>query len=261
MKYDVLIPVATKDLPALPYCLRSLPNLNPQPEDVYFVTPSVDAVKTIVGSAGTVLHDRDVFAGYGEGQRPWWFQKTIKMFQTVTRDSYLALDVDVMLPSTFDVLAPDGKPYLSRLHHAQPDRVYTKWLQKAFDIKRPYTHSYIAHHMFFFRDIWKEMLELFLKRHPNTTDGSDLHWVYQWHRDNPNLSVSEFEAYATYVLTTSHADRYVERNILKAIEWPVYTRDTRTSEWMESLWARHKKGGAEFVSVHFRSSSEGSKWE
>lgn len=261
MDYDVLIPVATKDLPVLPYCLRSIANLNPQPKDVYFVTPAVDAVKAVVGNAGHVLHDRDVCAGYGEGKRPEWFQKTLKMFQSVTRDAYLTLDVDVMLPNTFDVFSPDGRPYLSRLHYAQPDRAYTKWLQKAFDIKRPYLHSYVAHHMFFYRDIWQELLALFLDRHPNKTDGSDLNWVYQWHQEQPKLSVSEFEAYATYVLTTPHAERYVERNIEKALSWPVYSRDRRTKEWMESLWERHKKGGAEFVSVHFRATSEGTKWE
>ena len=254
MKYDVLIPVGTKDFDILPYCLRSLHHLSPYPESVIVVCPQRDPVTRILGKCNfdaVVVADEEVFDFAGVGRKPGWFQQVIKLFQQVTRDDYLVWDADLILPRRFHVFGFNDRPLL-RYHKsptAKPNAAYNAFMMEAFGQTPAVDMTMVCHHMFFRRCFVEQMIDCFLERHPKPDDRTDAKWFYDWlmsKGQDYELSVSEYEAYAHYVLN-QHPTAYELAKVF--LDDFVFIRDKRSPTEIER---RIGSTRAEMVALHHR---------
>lgn len=158
MKYDVVIPSAVKDWVKLPYCVRGLEQLNPQPENIYVISSS--EVK-IPGT--TYIHEDDATPIKKEDlkcYRPnWIYQQLLKLYQNFTdNDNYFFVDSDIFFNKRIDMFDPAGNPYYYVSSFKQNHRPYFEFNEKVLGLKKFADYSFIADCMMFNRNIAREIL-------------------------------------------------------------------------------------------------------
>jgi len=244
MKYDLLIPVCPKDFNVLRYCLRSIRFFNPQPEEIFLVSPRPQEAERITKEEGIearVYGDEQLFDFAGEGPKPGWFQQIIKLCQTVTRDDYLVWDSDMILTRRLGVFNSDDRPFL-RYHIREKPHVnqsYLDFMMRCFGQRPVMKTSMVCHHMFFQRPLVREMMSRFWAQHPKPNGSSDAEWFYRWligGGSTPKSSISEYEAYAHFVLD-KFPDRYeVVQAQMSDITFVQGSRtDAAIKEWLIKL--------------------------
>jgi hypothetical protein len=263
LKYDVIIPVSPKDFDILPYCLTRISFLFPAPETLFIVCPVRQPVVEILEDTNiqaTVVTDGKMFDFCGNGYKPGWFQQIIKLFQPVTRDDYLVWDADLVLSKRFDVFGAEDRPIL-RYHFKQGETKvndgYNAFMLEAFGIEPAIHMTMVCHHMFFRRSLLRQMIGCFLERHPKPDDRSDACWFYNWllaKGKEYELSVSEYEAYANYILGRHPAAYEVQRAAMTDV---VFTGKNRTRRFIESNLAQTH---AVMTAFHRRGESLSHSW-
>lgn len=221
MKYDVVIPSGRRDVHRVPLCVESLKYLDPQPENIYVITPDPSMVAT--GLPIQVLSDDDVFKFDRKGKNPnWLFQQFIKLFQNITKnDCYMAVDSDTVFLRKFPVLSPNNKPMFWRLDYATNTEEAYRFINESIGVERILPYSMMAHSMMFDKGICNHLLAEFIKLHPNTEKQPVVHF-YDWtveNMDTGRVALSEWELYANFV-----ANRYpilYDDRIITGIDGPV----------------------------------------
>jgi hypothetical protein len=262
-KYDVIIPVSPKDFDILPYCLKGIPFLSPAPEALFIVCPVRQPVVEIlkgVNIQATVVTDKEILDFSGDGYKPGWFQQVIKLFQPVTRDDYLVWDADLVLSKEFDIFGIEGRPVL-RYHFREGEtnvnKDYNAFMLEAFGQEPAIHMTMVCHHMFFRRSLLRQMVACFLGRHPKPDNRSDARWFYDWllaKGKEYEPYVSEYEAYANYVLEKHPADYEVQRAAMIDI---VFMGKNRTRKFVESYLAQTN---SVMTAFHRRDDSLSHEW-
>jgi len=265
MDYDLVIPVAPKDVEMLPHCLAALHHLSPQPEDIYLVTPKAEPVEEVLKEAdvkANVVLDTEVFDFAGKAEKPSWYQQVVKLFQTFSRSTYLVLDADTVLLQELRLFDGTGRILLGRFDFAgEPNEYYRQFMDEAFGLEPAIPKSLVSHHMVFQRSICHEMLSEFLLRHPNPNGTSDVEWFYDWlvekGKDYEGY-VSEYEAYGQLVLGR-HRTIYDVREIA-TYEFTCYggLRDIETN--VVEHFSKAKAAGAAIMTIHKRDGSIKREW-
>ena len=132
-EFDILIPVAEKDILKLPHVLVGVRDFIPGYKDIWLVMQSVDAgthLATLhlvegLGMEARVVYEQTAFPMNKSiiPHRPGWqYQQFLKLFQTFTRDMYLTLDCDIVIRSHLPMFAQDGRPiyWLGKNQHHEP---------------------------------------------------------------------------------------------------------------------------------------------
>lgn len=265
MEYDLVIPVAPKDMDMLPHCLSSLCYLSPQPIDIYIVTPKAEPVEKILKSTNieaNIVLDVDVFDFAGMGIKPSWYQQVIKLFQSFSRGTYFVLDADVVLLRELSLVDSSGKILLGSFKCAGgPNEDYRRFMGDAFGLEHVVPWSLVSHHMVFQRSMCQEMLSEFLLRHPNSNGVSNVEWFYNWlvkMGKGYDGNVSEYEAYGQFVLGR-HSGIY-GMQMIPAYEFTCYG-DRNIERNMGEHLHKSKSMGANMMAIHKRDSSIKREWE
>jgi hypothetical protein len=228
VKYDVIIPAGKKDVHRVPFCVASLKYLNPQPENVFIVTPDPSLVSLPVN----VLADADVFKFTKKGN--WVFQQFVKLFQPFTpNDLYLSVDADLIFAQPFNVFDEGGKLVFFRYKFAgNADSVF-KFIEVSLGIPRVIPHVMMSHFMMFNRPVCRELMERFIEVHPLVPGKTPEEHFYDWVLANQSgdISMSEFELYSNFV-ATRHPEMY-EIRVTEAWDVPYY--DKVTGEFVEAM--------------------------
>lgn len=185
MKYDAVVLSHPKDYNKLPFCLASLENLDPYPQNIYVVSPDrhhIDGVNSILDHEAIGIFVDDI-----QYKRPFWIlQQLIKLYQRFTlNDTYMVIDVDVIFnrPIVFD-----GKTFFitDRQQCHQP---YFNLMKDYFSIEKNVDHTFITDFMIFDKSICNKFLPSlneFLK---------DLNILLQ----DEKYLLSEYEVYGNWV--------------------------------------------------------------
>lgn len=156
-----------------------------------------------------------VVAGGGHFTRSnWYFQQFLKMAYALRcrEDSYLIWDADT-IPVRKINFFQDGKPQFSYCDDYFPD--YYNTIEKLFDgrIKRASEKCFIVEHMVIIKSYMQELLQVICDN--NKLEGEHFYEKILHAVDRNAMKdsgFSEFETYATYMLT-EHSDVYGIRRL------------------------------------------------
>jgi hypothetical protein len=204
-EYDVIVPVGEKDISRVRMCLNSLRFLFPAPKGIYVIAPRWEKKVDFDAPAGTkvvFLRDDDFLVVERKGFAPnWTFQQCIKLMQGFTECPwYMSVDSDVVFVRPLEVMTADRKPIFWRMPFASFGTVYDEMMKEAWGINKVIPHSMICHMMMFHRDACRDIMRIFLVRHPKTEGVDDRVYFYDWMvgRQTSEKQLSEFETYANY---------------------------------------------------------------
>ena len=213
-KYDIIIPVAKKDIGFVHRVLQYIRKNLIDAETVYLITnESCFSVlrKNGVEQFGAVLiNENKMLSGlsFGRIQKSllsrdvhirvgWYFQQFLKMGFAKTsyaKQYYLSWDSDT-IPLNNISFFKDGKPLFTMKQ--EYNKPYFDTLKKILNLEKSVDFSFIAEHMMFNKDIMNEMLN---KINLSKVYGQD--WIEKILNACDNLEnpcFSEFETYGTYV--------------------------------------------------------------
>jgi len=150
-EYDLVILSAEKDYNKIKFLYSSTPNLNPQPKNIYIVSPTKinDTIKGV-----NYVNDQDVLNIERSKikYRPNWIcQQFIKLFQDTTiNDKYLVIDSDTFINKEINIFEGGKNNFFisSDQHHHQ----YFKFMDN-FKIKKNFNKSFISEIMLFDKKI------------------------------------------------------------------------------------------------------------
>lgn len=222
INYDIIIPVAKKDISFVPRVIQYIRKNLPEADIVYIITNRTCFEyfnKKNIKRLGTVLIDENEMLPHLNFRRinkilldsdvhvraGWYFQQFLKMAFAKTqyaRKYYLSWDADT-LPLNHILFFEGGKPLFTKKN--EYNKPYFDTLQKLLGLGKIADFSFIAEHMMFDRDI---VIELLNKIEQCDVIGSD--WIDKILNacdDLENPCFSEFETYGTYVLS-NYPDMY-----------------------------------------------------
>lgn len=216
MKYDIIIPVAKKEVGFIPKVLVYIRKNLPEVDTIFLIT-NKDCFYYLerkkIGEYGASLIDennmlpnlsfkrvyqnllsRDVHIRAG-----WYFQQFLKLGFAQTKYAkkyYMSWDADTLPLNHIDFFKGEQPLFAKKNEYNEP---YFVTLHKILGLNKVADFSFIAEHMMFNKDIVNEMLN---KISECTVEGND--WVDKILNACDNLMYpcfSEFETYGTYVLT------------------------------------------------------------
>lgn len=188
MQYDVLIPVAPKDYNKVPFVVESLRYLEPQPQNIYVVSPDGIQVKDTIGYCDYEVLSLDPLQS--KYYRPQWvFQQFIKLFQDVTKESlYLVVDSDLIFNRKFDVF-PKGRTFFLGID--QNHKPYFNLMKQLFGFGRVYPHSFISEVMLFDKSVTQEIAPSVESLYSEVCELIDTR--------GQNYLIADYELYGNYV--------------------------------------------------------------
>ncbi len=164
--YDVLIKSGKKDNYKLPWVIESLKWLNPQPQNIYIVSP--DGVLPNSVRYGSILHavkDKDVFPGFDWKRikhRPNWCTTCLMaLFQDVTdNDLYLDVQSDNIFLEEIDLFTGNKPNFFLSPQHKGYHQPYFTFSLKAFNLaKDPENQdSFIVEFVMYNKRITRELI-------------------------------------------------------------------------------------------------------
>lgn len=177
-KYDVIIKAHPKDYIKIKYVVSSLAFLNPQPENIFIISPDgfiPEENKT--DSRIQAVCDKDVFPNMDRTlikYRPnWAWTMFLSLFQNITpNEYYLDVNSDNFFVKNIDLFDEQDKPIFfispDHRHYHVPYFVFNKEVFNLEDRKiltKPYglrpDDSFIVDFMMFKRSIAREMLDMY----------------------------------------------------------------------------------------------------
>lgn len=196
MKTDIVIPLHSKDLPVIPWCIEGIKNFIPH--NTLYVISDLKNKKAVEVMGGTFLDENTIVPGltrttYRGKRWGWYFQQFIKygMCEHVQTDYYLVIDSDTVFLRNVTFFNEHNKPLYNPTTEHTPD-YFDKFFQ-LFGVQADYEYSFIAHHMVFSKQIMREMLEELsteMRWYENIMQGID--------PSNETQSQSLFADYETY---------------------------------------------------------------
>lgn len=206
MKYDVLIKSAPKDYIKLPLVINSLENLNPQPENVYVLSP--DGVIPECNYEVIPVKDEEVFPNFNKNSikfRPNWCWATfVALFQKFTKnDLYLDVQSDNVFLRPINLFEGNTPKFFISPTHNQHHGPYFVFMEKMFSLKKelPGRESFIIDFMLYNRILTQKLL--------NSYDDN----IYTFLRKaseviNGNCHPTEQDTYGNFCLT-HYPDEYI----------------------------------------------------
>ena len=215
MKYDLVIPLANKDINKLALLLYSCLNyLVPQPESIVVVS-EMDSLRVEGPNNGVPI--RCIFEGelfphidfstIDYRRKGWILQQFIKLFQNVsTENLYMVVDADLIFNRIFEVFPSDMKClWLGRDQNHTP---YYNLMEKFWGIGREYPHSFISELMMFNKDITRELLIPFDNSPKKLFE--ELKKLVKY--TGSDFLLGDYEIYGNWVIK-HHKDEYVIKTI------------------------------------------------
>ena len=165
-KYDVIIKSARKDYNKLEYVVNSIIYLNPQPENIYIVSPD-DFIPSRIGQYSRIvksINDDEVFPTSRREEiiyrKNWVFTQFIALFQDFTsNDYYLDIQADNIFLDKVDLFNNNGTPrlFISEVHDHYHEP-YFNFSKRYFGVDKIHTKSFIIDFMLYNKKLTKEML-------------------------------------------------------------------------------------------------------
>lgn len=169
-KYDIVIKAHKKDYYKLDLVVESIKYLNPQPEEIYILTPDGfypkntsydDKIIYIKDSEVTPFIDRNKL-----NHRPNWnWINLVSILQSFTKnDLYFDIQADNFFTKEINLFDENGKPKLfqsiSNSGNNIGHRPYFEFSEKVFNIpKNGYGYSYIVEFMMYDRKLLKIIID------------------------------------------------------------------------------------------------------
>lgn len=228
MKYDVIIPVAGKDIKFVPRVIKYIRKCFDDANTVYIIT-NIRYIKKVIKSLRQyenciVLDENILIPGltfdritkllrlHKEGlSTGWFFQQFLKLGFAETKyasEYYLTWDADTLPLSHINFF--DGThPYFTQKYEYNEN--YFATMEKILGIQKKNNFSFIAEHMVFNSRIVKQMLREIEKSWVNGN-----HWyekvINAGNYESVLPTFSEFETYGTYVMY-NYPDFYKIRHL------------------------------------------------
>jgi len=212
--YDVIIPVAGKEVNFVHRVATSLRKHLQEADTIYIITnyrniqkikktyrieniQVIDEDKLLSGLSLEAI--RNIARKYTKCTSPgWYYQQFLKLgfaLSPFAKNYYLSWDADTLLVSDLTFFV-DGKPIFTRKSEYNDNYFYT--IEKLLGLKKNVPYSFIAEHMLFYTEFVKELLSAISS---SSTIGTT--WFEKIMRacnyDHPLPGFSEFETYGTYV--------------------------------------------------------------
>ena len=185
MNYDAVILSHPKDYNKLPFCLNSLVNLEPYPQNIYVISPDRHYIDNVIS---VLDHEAiGVFVDQIKYKRPFWIlQQLLGLYQNFTlNDIYMVIDGDVIFnrPLIFN-----GKTFFisDREQHHQP---YFNFMKEYFKLEKKINFTFINDFMLFDKNICKKFLPPL---------GEFVEDLNQWLQDEKYL-LADYELYGNWV--------------------------------------------------------------
>ncbi len=214
MSYDIIIPVASKDVDFLPKVLKYIRMNLIEAENVYIMTNAkcfeklhklgVDSFGAVLLDENTMCHNisfgriKNILLQHGVHIRiGWYLQQFLKMGFAQTKHAkkyYLTWDSDTLPLSHIEFFDGDKPLFTKKKEYNEP---YFDTMQKLIGIGKVADFSFISEHMMFDKDIMCELIEAIGQSNVEGTD-----WIEKILNACENLEkpcFSEFETYGSFV--------------------------------------------------------------
>jgi hypothetical protein len=139
----------------------------------------------------------------------------------------MAVDSDTVFLRKFPVFTPENKPMFWRLDFATNTEEAYRFIKESIGVERILPYAMMAHSMMFDKSICKDMLDEFMKLHPNTEKQPVVHF-YDWtveNMDTGRVALSEWELYANFV--TSRYPLLYDGKIITGVDGVKYGKITK----------------------------------
>jgi hypothetical protein len=199
---DVFIPCHEKDQSKLRYCINSIRrNVIDKIGKIYICSPTGE-----IGYSKCIsVKDSDVLPMPEISYRPnWQYQQLLKIFQKVTTDLYLVVDVDTMFIKPVKFFE-NNKPVFW-ITHPQDHKPYFEFA-KQIGVNKKLNDSFISDFMLFDRGLIRKMIsdvDSFLDLFKLTSQ--DCHF-------------SEFETYGNFALDNYFVKTTSKKQLAKHTDW------------------------------------------
>lgn len=215
MKYDVIVPVAGKDVAFVPRVIKHLRKFLEDVEIIYVITNKnffrylskhinlEDRVKLLdenelvpnlsFATVKNILRDKGTNISVG-----WFFQQFLKLGFATTKYAnkyYLSWDSDTLLLRQIDFFHNNHPLFTVKYEH---NYNYFVTISRIFGLNKNNDYSYIAEHMMFNSDIVKEIISEILSSRVNGNFWFEKIINAGDFSINPQ-TFSEFETYGTFV--------------------------------------------------------------
>jgi len=251
MNYDVVIFSGLKEVHRLELTVESISKLNPQPENIYVVTPEPQRVSI---PNIQVFSDDEVLKLERKGERKnWIWQQCAKLFQNITKnDWYFTVDSDLVFMKPLELFSKNGKPMFWRYLIAGNNR--GKYFNKiALGLEDYWKHSLMTHFMMFDRKLCNELLIDFCN-YQNYKGNDPLKFFYEFAVERGDNNFSEWELYGNYI-ATKHREKYEPELVVKqAVDGPLHFH--LDLPFMRNFILLDMFKYADVITVHSRVSSD-----
>lgn len=203
---DVIIPVISKDLDILPYCLEGIKiNVANSIKNIYLVGPNEKSIKEFADKYNLIFVEENSVLGFGPkdlnyvtkngtNRSGWLFQQLLKLSGNIGDcENFITIDADHILLKPHVFITSDGKYVFYRSQEFHWQYVLSNF--KLLGRFRIPLLSYVAHKMVFNKS---ELLKL--KKHIEKRSG--LPWTEAIINTIDRVDISsfsEFELYANFV--------------------------------------------------------------
>ena len=253
--YDVVIPCAPKDYVKLPYCIKSLENLIPAPQNIYVVSQDEIKIKSnvcIVRWSPDLWAMPSVIVSDINYRRPnWIYQQILKMTQDFTEnDFYLCVDSDLIINRPLELFEPPDQfgvniPRFLISSQKQNHKPYFNFMEKVFNLTKQVDYSFISDITMFHKEILKRIIpngpeSLLVACNTYLTDDCLIgepeiygNWIYKNFR----------EAYTTHPIQVKMYGKYVYNPYKSG-------PDLYTNAEIEEIINKEKNNNVDIISIH-----------
>lgn len=229
MKFDIIIPVATKDIKFIPVVVKYIKCNIIGVENIYIITNITNKkrlTKYIHNSDVKILDEDNIIEDltfnkiskllynktHETSQTGWYFQQFLKYafaYSQYANNFYLSWDADTLPINKINFFSYEQPLFTRKIEYHEP---YFNTMKKIIGLNRQVNFSFIAEHMLFKTSIVKELIEKIMSSNING---------YSWYEkiinacdfqiDKFNL-FSEFETYGNFCIKY-HKDLYGIRTL------------------------------------------------
>ena len=256
--YDVLIPCAPKDYAKLPYCIKSLENLIPAPQNIFVISKDQVRIKSNICFVEWIdeYEALPILISDINYRRPnWIYQQILKMTQEWTvNDFYLCVDSDLIINRPLELFEPPDQfgvniPRFLISSQKQNHRPYFDFMEKVFNLTKQVDHSFISDITMFHKEILKRIIPegltsrsewLLAACNEYLSDDCLIgepeiygNWIYKNFR----------EAYTTYPIQVAMYGKYLRNRYISG-------PDLYTNKEIEAIIEKEKNSSNDIVAVH-----------
>jgi len=240
VKYDVVIPCATKDYVKIAHCVKSLENLDPHPQNIHIVAKDRLKVKSEIAYTLWEQEEEAISIEAEEitYRRPKWiYQQILKMTQDFTEnDWYLCVVSDLVINKKLKLFTDDRPNYFIS-SHKQNHRPYFDFMEKVWGLKKQVKFSFISDITMFNKKILREIV-------PSSR------WLLE--KCNQYLSddclIGEPEIYGNWL--DKHYPASYNTVDVKVSMYGKFVPDLYRSEEIEEILAKEKNTDNDIIAMH-----------